>query len=329
MKPRRLWLMLIAAFAVTVVPGILLMLPNVDETNTLKQDEKVEPVLMIHVYLTESKKVIHVPIESYITGVVAAEMPADFALEALKAQAIAARTYIIRRLVQGDFSDVPDGAVVSDTINHQAYRTDEELKTGWGLAYPYKISRIKKAVEETAGQVITYQGRPIDATFFSTSNGFTENARDYWGQDIPYLQSVPSPWDEASPEFETTVQMPAAKVAKKLQVDLTQAVSVPSQWIKLIDRTEGHRVKDISIGGKLFSGREVREKLGLQSSDFTMRLSGDQVIITTKGYGHGVGMSQFGADGMAKAGKTAEEILRYYYKGIEIADYRQWLNARL
>ena len=209
-----LWLMislLVFLLVILAVPTLLVsflpdnspqeMTPSVQE---IPRDAD-EPV--IRVFLSEEKRVIRVPLERYVRGVVAAEMPADFHMEALKAQALAARTYIVDRLRSGDFSDMEAlgaearGAHVSDSVQHQAYRTDEQLKKSWGDRYAAYSSQINRAVLDTRGKVILYKGEPIYAAFFSTSNGRTENSEDVFSTSFPYLRSVPSPWDEKSPRF--------------------------------------------------------------------------------------------------------------------------------
>lgn len=283
----------------------------------------VEPGLEVKVYRSEKKTVETLPLETYITGVVAAEMPAEFELEALKAQAMAARTYIVRRLSEGKWQDVPEGAHVMDTVTHQVYMDTDQRKQRWGEQFEWKNKRIEQAVQATAGIVLTYQGKPIDATFFSTSNGFTENSGEYWEQPIPYLKSVASPWDIDSPRYQETVVYSTAELEKSLGVKLAQEASTKGSWYKVISTTTGNRIGRIHIGGKDFTGREIREKLNLNSSSFTMELRGNQVYITTKGYGHGVGMSQWGANGMAKTGKNAEQIVKYYYQGVDLQNFKQ------
>ncbi len=290
------------------------------------QPEAGEPV--VAVYLSQEKRVIQVPLEQYVRGVVAAEMPIDFELEALKAQAIASRTYIVQRLILGDFSDVPEGAMVTDTVQHQAYVDENTLRARWGLAFEKNMAKLTQAVAETRGQVITYGGKPIYAAFFSTSNGYTENADEYWrGDDLPYLKSVPSPWDARSPKFRGTVEIPLAEFLAKLSLEPAVTATTDGRpWVEVVSKTTGHRVKEVRIGDKLFSGREIREALGLNSSDFTIQVNEDVLTFTTNGYGHGVGMSQYGADGMAKEGKKAAEIISYYYQGVELQDYRRWIK---
>lgn len=276
---------------------------------------------VVPVFLSKEKRIDQIPIEAYIRGVVAAEMPIEFELEALKAQAIAARTYIVRRITEGDTSQVPiEGAVVTDTVAHQAYITQDELAAKWeGRSGEANMAKLNRAIMETQNQIITYEGKPINAVFFSTSNGYTENSEDYWGEAVPYLRSVKSPWDaKLSPRYKETVKLPYQTFLSKLGLNGVVSASAAVSGTKVASTTEGNRISKITIGGKSFSGREVRELLGLNSSQFEWKLKGTDVEITTFGYGHGVGMSQWGANGMAKEGKTADEIIRYYYTGVKI-----------
>jgi stage II sporulation protein D len=292
---------------------------------TPPQTEKTTPLVHIAVYRTALETIEQVPLESYIQGVVASEMPAEFELEALKAQALAARTYIVRRLIAKDYSDSPEGSFVTDTQMHQVYQNEEELRERWGLEYERKISRINQAVNGTVGQVLTYEGRPINATFFSTSNGYTENSEDYWTATIPYLRSVASPWDELSPRFKDQIIISLEEFQKKLGVQMALPVSTNGTFSHILSMTSGNRVKEVKVGDHVFTGKEVREKLGLSSSHFNFEFNKGQVIVNTLGWGHGVGMSQWGANGMAQEGYTAEEIVKYYYKNIKVQDYRQWI----
>ncbi|MEK3719102.1 stage II sporulation protein D [Paenibacillus sp. FSL H8-0034] len=283
------------------------------------------PSLYIPVYLTKEKKVESLPLETYVRGVLAAEMPIEFELEALKAQAMAARTYIIRKQVEQEMGmgNLPPGeALVTDTINHQVYVSDLELKARWGSLYEGNSDKLDQAIRETEGIVLTYDGKPIEANFFSTSNGYTENSEDYWNTYIPYLRSVPSPWDRTlSPRFKETIELSAAALRNKLGISSTLSVSAGNgSGLQIIELSQGHRIKKLRIAGKAFSGREVREKLGLNSSQFQWSWQGDRLQITTFGYGHGVGMSQWGAQGMALEGRKAEEIVKYFYTGIELGE---------
>lgn len=293
-----------------------------ESTQGIKKNPTEEAV-EVAVYRIASKEIQKLPLESYLIGVVAAEMPADFEKEALKAQALTARTYIVNQLIQNNRWGLPDDADVSDSERHQVYKNDQELKALWGSDYSWKMKKITEAVQETSGQILTYDGNPITATFFSTSNGYTENSEDYWKAAYPYLKSVSSPWDANSPKFHNKVVMTVADFEQKLGVN----VSNSSQIGTVIERTSGKRVGIVEIGGKKLTGKQIREKLNLKSSDFDWERQGNQITITTKGYGHGVGMSQYGANGMAQEGKNYEQIVKYYYKGVAIQSSNEWLNT--
>jgi stage II sporulation protein D len=286
--------------------------------------------LIIHIYLTKEKRIENVPLETYVRGVVAAEMPIDFEIEALKAQAIAARTYIVRRLIQGQGDDTDmslHGADVTDTVQHQVYTPLAKLEGQWTKTErKANMAKLGKVINETRGLVITYEGEPIEAAFFSTSNGYTENSEDYWTQQIPYLRSVESPWDKAiSPKYKETVKLKLTEFHKKLGV---KRKGFAKSSIRVIERTEGNRISKIRIGDKVFTGREVREKLELASSQFTWSVKGDFITITTYGYGHGVGMSQWGANGMAQEGANVAAILGHYYSSTTVEQASK-LSAQL
>jgi stage II sporulation protein D len=312
-----------------LVPTLLVLpfssdkdMANLDEK--LKNQPSVEELadsVEVAVYRSSQDLIEKLPLEQYVVGVVAGEMPADFEKEALKAQALAARTYIVNKLLVGDDS-VPNGADVTDTITHQVYKNQKELATLWGSDYDWKIKKISEAVLETKGKVLTYDDKPIFAAFFSTSNGYTENSEAYWTDDIPYLRSVESPWDKASPKFEEQKIIPINEFKKKLGVTLPKDGSVGT----ITSRTEGKRVAKVEINGKEFTGREIRDKLGLRSSDFTWYLKDDHIVIATKGFGHGVGMSQYGANGMAKEGKNYKDIVTHYYKDVKITESSKLLQ---
>jgi len=293
----------------------------------------------VSVYLSRSGQIESLPLEDYVTGVIAAEMPADFELEALKAQAVAARTFILRRLLAGDTSGVPvPGADVTDTVSHQAYVSKDTLEQQWALGgKSAELAKLRRAVKETRGVIMTYKGQPITASFFASSGGYTENSEDYWSATVPYLRSVASPWEqEITPNFKVSHTFSTEELLSKLGVNtassskesipatshssvfaITQPISAEgTPFMKVLSLTTGHHIKEISIGGVVFSGREVREKLHLRSSQFTWSIHGTQIVITTYGNGHSVGMSQWGANGMAKEGKTATQILKHYYSGI-------------
>lgn len=269
--------------------------------------------------LKRGNDIIEISLLEYLFGVVSAEMPASFHEEALKAQAVAARTYTISKMDK----DIPEhnDADVCDNINHcKAYISEEELIDKYGESWIKEYySKIKNAVLETDGIIATYSGEPINAVFHSTSSGMTENSKDVWSGDVPYLVSVVSEGEEESPRFEDTVKFSKDEFIKKISKsgkNPTFSDDV-SNWIGEILKNESGSIKNIKIGGVDFKGTEVRELLGLRSTNFEIIL-GENITVNTKGNGHGVGMSQYGANYMAKHGYTYEQILKKYYTGINI-----------
>lgn len=275
--------------------------------------EEIPSDVMVSVLRMKSDEIEDVPLETYVTRVLASEMPAEFEMEALKAQAVVARTYIVSHLLHKQETEI------SDTTDHQVYRNEQELRELWGEDFHYKMERLTKAVAATKGKILTYKQLPITAAYFSTSNGYTENSEDYWENDIPYLRSVESPWDEDSPKYLDQKILPLQEVSEILEIPLQSHSNIS---IKM-DRTESGRVKQLRINDHSFSGREIREKLQLNSNDFTIEQKDDHFVFTTRGFGHGVGMSQYGANGMAKEGKNYQEIVHHYYQDIEIHDIEE------
>lgn len=284
----------------------------------------------VRVYLTKEKRLVSLPIEDYIEGVIASEMPIDFHLEALKAQAMAARTYIVNRLQQDAVANLKQyggkaaklRAHVTDTVQYQVYSTDEQLKKRWGIQYETNKAKVHQAVTETKGKILVYKNKPIYAAFFSTSNGRTENAEEYFQSKVPYLKSVNSAWDKASPKYERKVTYTTAEIITKIEKYTKKQITIPvftnEAGLQITKKTTGNRIASIRVGDVQLSGREMREALGLASSDFTWKKAGNKVTFTTYGFGHGVGMSQWGANIMAQYGKRAEEIVKHYYQGIRI-----------
>lgn len=319
-------------FVIILLIPTLLVIPFADKTSgqlvedLQKREDKVlntpGPAVEVAVYRAKTKQIEKVQLEDYVVGVVAAEMPAEFEIEALKAQSLAARTYIIKQLLSDSNLSVPNGADVTDTVQHQVYHNTEELKKLWGRDYEWKMEKVEKAVAQTSGRILTYDNTPIDAVFFSTSNGYTEDSEAYWSNSTPYLKSVESPWDKESPKYMDQTVLSVSEFEKKLGVQLSGGETLG----KIIERTPGQRIKLISINGKKLTGKEIREKLQLRSTDFNWTRKGDQIVITTKGYGHGIGMSQYGANGMASEGKNYQDIVTYYYQGADVSSYDSFLS---
>lgn len=328
--------LVVLLFVITLMIPSLLVLPfTADKVNgklgeQLKKEESpVEtmettsgPAVEVAVFRMKNKQIEKLPLEKYVVGVVASEMPRDFEKEALKAQALAARTYIVNQMLKEKKAELPGGAIVTDTVDHQVYKNEEELKRLFKADYDWAIKKITEAVNETSGQIITYNSSPIDASFFSTSNGYTENSEAIWLKAVPYLKSVESPWDLKSPKFGGQKVFTVSEFEKRLGVKLSDGEIIGN----VTERTAGKRVGKVEINGTVVKGKDIREKLGLKSTDFTWERKGDKIVINTKGNGHGVGMSQYGANGMAAEGKTYKDIINHYYNGVEIASSENFLT---
>lgn len=251
-----------------------------------------------------------VPIEEYIVGVVSGEVPISFEMDALKAQAVAARSYVLKQLEYNQNNDYD----VVDTVMNQVYLDSEQLKNRWGDDYINNLNKAKMAVLETKGEYLECNGSVVEALFFSTSTGYTENSGEIFPTQQPYLKSVASTWDaEVSPVYNDYFYFKLWDFYNKLGLPYSDTV-----YVELISTTSTGRVKQVKINGKLFSGDDVQYLLGLRSTFFSIIQNGEDITINTKGFGHGVGMSQYGAQGMALNGYKYDEILKYYYQGVEI-----------
>ena len=250
-----------------------------------------------------------IPFEEYIKGVVAGEMPATFELEALKAQAVASRSYAMYQMTATKDKDYD----VLNTTDNQVYLTDEQLKNNWKEDYPKKINKIKTAIAETSGEYLTYNGEIVNAMFFSTSVGSTENSEEVFVSALPYLRSVDSTWDKESPVYIDTYTFTLEDFYKKLNLPFNQTLK-----IEVTEKTSTGRTKTLKINDQEMKGRDVATKLSLRSNYFDIVQNQNNITITTKGFGHGVGMSQYGANGMAKEGYKYDQILKHYYQNTEI-----------
>ena len=257
----------------------------------------------------------------YLLGVVAAEMPASFPAEALKAQAVAARTYTVYKQSHPT-SAHPQAEVCGNSACCKAYAAPDVLRERWGEDYRFHAAAIRAAVDTTDGQIMTYQEQPILAVFHSTSSGTTERSADVWGGDLPYLQSVPSAGEEASPRYRATVELSAAEckdilLAAHPEMKLGRR---PAEWFSSIRRSEAGGVTSLRAGGVRVTGGEMRKLFGLNSSCFTVSATRTSVTFETKGFGHGVGMSQYGARALALDGEDYEAILCWYYTGAALSE---------
>ena len=259
--------------------------------------EKAEITITLH---RSSGSIEKLELEEYIIGVVGAEMPASFNIEALKAQAVVARTYALKMM--------KENKNLTDTTKHQVYKDINQLKTLWGSDFEKYYNKVKSAVMETKGQYITYNNDYIDAVYHSTNNGKTESAKEVFGYHHPYLVSVDSHWDKQATSYLRETSKDLNFVNNLLGINLND-----ESRIEVTSKTEGDNIDKINIDGKDFTGISIRELFGLRSADFDIVVNGDQVIFITRGYGHRVGMSQYGANGMAKEGYQYKEIISHYY----------------
>lgn len=308
---RRTKEILLAVFLGAVIPAIVFRVAQQCLLSERPEEEPQQP--QQEVTQISSKRTIPVllqnaavemmDIDAYITAVVLAEMPAEFEPEALKAQAVVARTYALKRITTGNKH--PQGAVCTDSACCQAFCANAESSKS-----KEAIAKVQNAVQLTCDQVLTYGGNLIEATYFSCSGGRTEDAVAVWGEEIPYLQSVESPGEENAAHYVDTVSFEAEAFCEKIGRELT---GMPAEWIGEITYTTGGGVDTIYIADEPYSGVQIRSLLGLRSTAFWITAAGDTITVTTKGYGHRVGMSQYGADAMAAQGHTYQEILEHYY----------------
>lgn len=316
MKKKLFLFPLILSLLSLLVPislSFFIILP-LDASPVFKEaEEKTETV--ISVFNPENDETDFYGLEEYLIGVVAAEMPALYEEEALKAQAVAARTYILNKKKK----EIPEhkGADICSSPAHcKAYQKTDALKEKWGDSFDKNLEKIKRAVKETENLIITYDGTPIEAYFFALSNGKTDSSEDIWGGNLPYLKSVDSSFDKEAENFSETKSFTLQDFNSRLDFEENAPLT-----LSVLEKTKGGRIKTIKINGKIFSGGEIRNIFALSSADFDIKKKGGEIAITTKGRGHGVGMSQFGANSLAKSGKSFSEILLHYYKGCEIEDF--------
>ncbi len=287
--------------------------------------------IRINVLLHETGEVVEMGLEEYVVGVVAAEMPASFPVEALKAQAVAARTYAVKRLQVADprIKEIDLRAdISSDPGINQAWISCQEMKKRWGpISYNKYLQKIKQAVQDTRQRVLLYDGQLIDPVYHASCGGRgTENSEDVWKYEIPYLRGVAcGNHSEGNKEAEKVLALQEVDdlLGTKLQYLPAAKLNGEGGGVRITEKSPAGRVKVININGKQISGSEVRSKLGLLSTLFTWETEGNRIRITSVGHGHAVGMCQYGAAARAKEGKGYEEILKYYYTGVELAKIRQ------
>lgn len=276
---------------------------NMDKQQVALQDNQNEKLVTV-LYKDEE---ISIDLDNYIINVLSCEMPALFQEEALKAGAVAIRTFYM-------YKNLSIESYIA-TNNDQCYNSLEDMQQKWGNSYSEYYNRIKRAIEDTKDEYITYNGNIIESFYFSLSNGKTENVEEVFSTKIPYLVSVDSSWDKDINNYEKTITYTKEEFLSLLSLEYSNNIE-----IEVLSYTTGNRIDKIKINNKIFKGTEVRKLLKLRSADFDIKIL-DDIEITTRGYGHGVGMSQYGANEMAKMGYNYKEILKHYYTGVEISKY--------
>lgn len=314
----------VVAVVILAIPLFIVKSCSREEVRS-PSEKKAE--MKIKAYLDEEKKVVEMPFEEYIKGVVAAEMPASFEMEALKAQAVAARTYAYGRMIKlyAPKDDIHHGADICTSPGHcQAWIAKDAAMKKWGVFNGTKNwTKISTAVNNTKNLIIVYENSVVNPVFHSNSGGRTENSEDVWtGGQVAYLRSVESRGEEDNPEYENTVILQIKDFCGTLKAQYPNIKLNEKDVLKdvnILDNTEGGRVKDIKIGNITLKGTDFRRIFSLKSSNFTLeKQDKNSLKITTYGNGHGVGMSQWGANSLAKDGDSFEKILKYYYQGVGI-----------
>ena len=302
---------IIFTLIIIIIPFFIIAIYNLNKVEEIELNYINNTTIRVKRLKTDTIETI--PLESYIVGVLAGEMPIYFEKEALKAQAVASRSYAIKRI---EYNKDKDYDVV-DSIMNQVYLDEDYLKEAWGNNYVVNINKLRSAVNETIDECLTYDDKVIDALFFSTSNGYTEDADLVFNLNLPYLKSVESKWDEKeSSAFSTTTVIPLNKFYEKINKKYNKELKV-----EIIKRSPTNRVLELKINNQKFTGKDLYNSLSLRSTDFIITQIGTNVFIDMKGYGHGVGMSQYGALGMAKEGYSYKDILSHYYQNTTIKKY--------
>lgn len=309
----RRYIALISFVLVWLLPGLLFSYrgKSIPSTENIEiATERIAETTRI-IRVKQPNGVTEMELDAYVLGVVLGEMPANFEPDALKAQTVATRTYTLRRMQKQNKHT--DANICTDTSCCQAYISPEYYLLNIGNEAD--LNKVKQAVNETIDQVLRYEGNLIEATYFSCSGGKTEDAAAVWGTSVPYLISVSSPGEEESNYYNK--QFLFSKEEFLLRLGLPESSFLSNDSIH-VTATAGGGVDQMEIAGTAFSGTELRALLGLPSTVFELTVDGDEIRIHTSGYGHRVGMSQYGADAMALIGNTYEEILAHYYPGTEL-----------
>ncbi len=327
------------AVSVAVLPAVPVMLTGGD--GHISEESQGSPEIREYVPEEESTEmlcgepyrvldvstgeVLEVPVSDYVKGAVCAEMPATFEPEALKAQAVAAHTYAERQRMLERSSPEPElmGADFSnDTSKYQGYFTQSQARSYFGDSYEMNYRKISDAVDEVLPYILTYEDEPIISAFHSMSSGVTESAENAWGAHVDYLVPVESPGDKEAPKYREEYRFGKAELKEMLEKAFPDIVleGDMKEWLTVTDISDSGTVLALQAGDMQLTGNQIRTALGLRSACFDIRTEGEQAVFTTRGFGHGVGMSQYGANTMAKSGSSWQEILAHYYPGCSISE---------
>ncbi len=312
------FLLFVLSFVIVIVTLPLVVVnfykPFLRESGAMEIDD-----LKIKLYRHEKDKVEEIPLEKYLEGVLVAEMPAKFNIEALKAQAVASRTYAYSKMMnKNKLHDVAD---VCDTVHSQAYIDEKDYEKKFGDKTEEYITKIRKAIQETSSKVLVYDGKIVEnALYFAVSSGLTEDALEVYSFSEPYLKSVESPFDKDVPNSTKQYIFKEDEIVNKINKEYRQANVKSFDDIEVLKYTKAGSVEKIRLGDEVVRGLDFRYLLNLNSSNMKMTKQGDDIIIDVKGYGHGVGLSQWGAGKMSELGYDYEKILKHYYTGVEIQD---------
>ena len=293
---------ILVVIIILLVPISLLINPQ-----TQKQQE-TQPKQEIIVHLQKDNEILNLNLFDYLVGVVGAEMPASFPFEALKAQSIASRTFAL--------SSLQENNEINTTLSSQSYKTNEELKQTWQNNYDTYYNKIKQAVEATNNLVITYDNQIIKSYYFAMSNGKTTSSLPVFNEELPYIESVESTFEEQNKSFQITTTFTYQNFCESLNISPCENITITD-----IQKDNTNRITSLKVNNNEYKGTIFRKLLNLRSTDFEIKLNPENIDITTKGYGHGVGMSQYGASYLANKGYNYEEIIKYYYKNVEIKNF--------
>lgn len=302
---------------IIIIFSLPLLVINFDKSFSKQVQNLEENNLKVKLYRHETGKVEEIDLEKYLEGVLVAEMPAKFDIEALKAQAVASRTYVISKILSEN--KIHNVADVCDTVHSQAYIDEKDYENKFGNKLDEYISKIRRALDETRGEVLFYNGNIVkNALYFAVSSGVTEEASEVFSFSEPYLKSVDSKFDQDAPNASKEYVFKENEFINKINHNYENANVKKFDDIEIIDYTKSGSIDKIRLGNEVIRGLDFRYLFGLNSSNIVMEKKGEDIFINVKGYGHGVGLSQWGAGKMAELGYSYDEILKHYYTGIEI-----------